>query len=282
VRISVVIPTYNRSALAVEAVQSVLDQSRPPDEVIVVDDGSTDDTADALSPFRDRIRYLAQDHAGVSSSRNAGIGLAANDWLAFLDSDDLWRPHKLERQCAELGRSPETAICYTDEEWRRHGRWQNQSKHHRKTSGWIYQHCLPLCIISPSSVLIHRRVFTEVGLFDVTLPACEDYDLWLRVTLRFPVLYIAERLIVKRAGPWPQLSMQHSLDKYRITALANMLHKERLSTVDRDATIATLREKCRIYSMGCRKHGREEEAEWADQMAAARYWMSRDQSVRLV
>jgi glycosyltransferase involved in cell wall biosynthesis len=269
VRISVVIPTYNRSALAVEAVQSVLHQSRPPDEVIVVDDGSTDDTAEALSSFHDRIRYLLQEHAGVSSSRNAGIRLATGDWLAFLDSDDLWRPDKLERQCAELGRTPGTAICYTDEEWRRHGQWLNQSKHHKKVSGWIYRHCLPLCLISPSSVLIHRRVFDEVGLFDESLPACEDYDFWLRATLHFQVLFIAERLIVKRAGPWPQLSMQHSLDRYRIMALANVLQKEKLSADDHQQTIAMLQEKCRIYSLGCRKHGREEEAAWADQMATA-------------
>jgi glycosyltransferase involved in cell wall biosynthesis len=269
VQISVVIPTFNRSELAVEAVQSVLDQSRPPDEVFVVDDGSTDNTADALLPFRDRIRYIVQAHAGVSASRNTGIRQTSGDWLAFLDSDDLWQPNKLERQCAELRQDPAMAICYTDEEWRRHGRWLNQSKHHMKMSGWIYQHCLPLCIISPSSVLLHRRVFDRVGLFDENLPACEDYDMWLRATLHFPVLFIKERLIVKRAGPWQQLSMQHSLDKYRIIALVNILQKENLEAKDRMLTLAMLREKCRIYSLGCRKHGREQEAEWAEQIAAA-------------
>ena len=269
VQISVIIPTYNRSTLTVQALESVLGQNRLPEEVIIVDDGSTDDTAMALQPYRQRVRYVTHAHAGVSASRNAGIRVAQGEWLAFLDSDDLWRSDKLQRQCEELQRSAGSVVCYTDEEWRRDGHWLNQSKHHRKMSGWIYQYCLQLCIISPSSVLLHRRVFDQVGLFDEELPACEDYDLWLRVSLHFPVLFIPERLIVKRAGPWPQLSVQHSLDRYRIMALTHVLQKEQLSAQERQQTIAVLQEKCRIYSLGCRKHDRHQDADWADHIAAA-------------
>jgi len=258
---------YNRAGLVCRAIDSVLAQSRPADEVIVVDDGSTDDTADAVLRFQDRVRMIRQPHSGVAAGRNRGIREARYDWLAFLDSDDLWKPNKLQRQCEALQEQPDSLICYTDEEWRKDGRWKNQSKHHQKHSGWIYEHCLALCIISPSSVLLHRRVLETAGLFDEQLPACEDYDLWLRVCSRFPVLFLAERLIVKQAGDWPQLSKQHSLDRYRIISLEKTLRQEPLSNEQRRLTAGQLVEKCRIYSLGCRKHGKDEEALWAEKMA---------------
>jgi len=265
--ISVVIPVFNRRELAAEAIDSVLAQTCPAEEIIVVDDGSTDGTAERLAGYQDRIRLIRQAHHGVSAARNRGIAEARCDWLAFLDSDDLWMAQKLQRQCEALQGGSEWSACYTDEEWRRNGRWMNQSKHHQKYSGWIYSHCLPLCIISPSSVLLHRRIFTTVGCFDPDLPACEDYDLWLRVCSRFPVLFIPERLIIKRAGKWSQLSGQHSLDRYRILALAKVLQQQSLSAEQEQETRAALAEKCRIYRIGCQKHGRVEEAQWAESMA---------------
>ncbi len=266
-QISVIIPVYNRADLVSRAIDSVLAQSRPADEVIVVDDGSTDDTIGAVQRFGDRVRMIQQPHSGVSAGRNRGIHEARYDWLAFLDSDDLWKPDKLQRQCKALQEQPDSLVCYTDEEWRKDGRWKNQSKHHQKYSGWIYARCLPLCLISPSSVLLHWRVLEAAGLFDEQLPACEDYDLWLRVCLRFPVLFLAERLIVKQAGDWEQLSTQHSLDRYRIISLDKVLRQEPLFEEQRLLTIAQLVEKCRIYGLGCRKHRRDEEALWAENMA---------------
>ena len=264
---SVVITTWNRRDMVVEAIDSVLAQVDPPDQVIVVDDGSTDGTLSRLSHFCGRIDILAEAHRGVSAARNRGLSAARFPWVAFLDSDDIWRPRKLERQKQRLAEKPGYWICYTDEEWRRNGQFLNPRLRHRKFSGWIYLHCLPLCIISPSSVLVHRRVFETVGAFDTALPACEDYDLWLRVACSFPILFCPERLIVKRAGPWPQLSQQHSLDKYRIIALAKMLHSGRLSEDQKQSTRGMLREKCRIYAQGCRKHGRLREQAWAKEMA---------------
>ncbi len=265
-RISVIIPVYNRPQVR-QAVDSVLAQTRPADEVIVVDDGSTDATPAVAADYGDSVIWIRQAHGGVSAARNRGIALARYEWLAFLDSDDLWHENKLQRQCEELQKQPDYFACYTDEEWRKNGRWMNQSKHHQKYSGWIYHYCLPLCIISPSSILLHRRTLDASGLFDEQLPACEDYDLWLRLCLRFPVLFIPERLIVKQAGAWPQLSMQHGLDRYRIIALNKVLQNECLTQEQRSATISTLQEKCRIYALGCRKHKREEEALWAEEAA---------------
>ena len=250
-----------------EAIASVLDQSRPAGEVIVVDDGSSDETAAVLASFGHRIRVIRHERpVGVSAARNAGIRAAAGDWFAFLDSDDLWKREKLAQQLAALAVAPDYLLCYTDEEWRRDGRWMNQGERHRKHSGWIYRACLPLCLISPSSALIRRDLLDECGLFDENLPACEDYDLWLRITSRHPVLFVPERLIVKRAGDWPQLSRQFGLDRYRIMALLKMVHSDFLTGEELTLTRRMLLEKCRIYAVGCRKHGREEEARWAEEI----------------
>ncbi len=268
--VSVIIPTYNRADLVVEALESVSRQTRAADEILVIDDGSTDDTRNRIEttvPSK-RIRVIEQPRQGVSAARNRGIRESSGEWLAFLDSDDLWKPEKLEKQLWSLARAPHYRICYTDEEWRKNGQWKNQKKKHQKVSGHIYTRCLPLCIISPSSVVIHRTVFDRIGLFDQSLPACEDYEMWLRLTHQYPVLFLSERLIVKRAGSWTQLSNQHSLDRYRIRALNRMLADFPLSDSDREGTIDELNRKVRIYALGCRKHGKEKEARWAEAIAA--------------
>jgi len=266
-QISVILTTHNRSTLLSEAIASVLAQTRPADEIIVIDDGSSDDTAQRLEPLRDRIHYQWQPQKGVAAARNLGISLARGEWFCFLDSDDLWKPKKLARQAEALSENQNFFICYTDEEWRRGGRWMNQRARHRKHSGWIYRECLPLCIISPSSVMIHRDVLQRTGLFDESLPACEDYDLWLRIACLYPVLFLSEALIVKRAGDWPQLSAQHSLDRYRIIALEKMLRNPELGGADRSATAQMLLSKVSIFAQGCRKRGRDDEALWAEETA---------------
>ncbi|NIA31065.1 MAG: glycosyltransferase [Actinobacteria bacterium] len=267
-KISVTIPTFNRAALILEALESVLKQTVAVDEIIIVDDGSDDDTAAVLQKYKDSIRIVCQENKGVSAARNRGIAEAKYEWVAFLDSDDLWQVNKIKRQKEVLHGHADSEICYTDEEWRKDGKWKNQKLIHQKFSGWIYPQCLPRCIISPSSVLLHRSVFKAVGLFDESLPVCEDYDLWLRVASRFPVLYLPERLIVKRAGSWAQLSQNHSLDRYRIIALQKILDSGTLQYDDEKKTMEMLAEKCRVYSLGCRKHNRQEEAEWAEAVLA--------------
>jgi glycosyltransferase involved in cell wall biosynthesis len=161
--LSVIIPSFNRLELLLQALHSVVRQTRPPDEIWVIDDGSTDDTQCQVAAEFPAVKLLFQPNRGVSAARNLGILRAAGEWLAFLDSDDLWKREKIERQLAALQRFPEFRLCYTDEEWRKNDCWMNQKKKHRKYSGWIYPHCLPLCIISPSSAVIHRSVFEQVG-----------------------------------------------------------------------------------------------------------------------
>ncbi len=262
--ISVIIPSYNRKNWLVEAVESALRQTMKATEVIVVDDGSVDGTALALKAFGSKILYVRQSHQGVSAARNAGIRIAGGEWLAFLDSDDLWAPGKLSAQMEFLRKHPGLKICQTEEIWMRNGRRINPRKYHEKPEGYCFSKLLDRCLVSPSAVMIHRDIFAEVGLFDESLPACEDYDLWLRIGCRFPLGLVKKPLIVKRGGHSDQLSSTvPSLDRYRIQSLAKLLREERLNEDQRRAALEVLITKCRIYGEGCRKHGKLDEAERA-------------------
>ena len=258
--VSVIIPTFNRRRLVEQAIDSVLTQEFGDYELIVVDDGSTDDTAAALAVYGDRIRVLRQPNRGVSAARNTGIRAAKASLIAFLDSDDLWRPAKLTRQTAFLQAHPDALICQTEEIWIRNGVRVNPAKKHRKQSGMIFERSLELCLVSPSAVMMHRRLLDEVGLFDERLPACEDYDLWLRISCRHPVYLIDDPLIVKRGGHADQLSRSPGLDRYRIRSMANLLESDRLDPAQAAAVRRVLQRKCAIYVQGCLKRGKIGEA----------------------
>ncbi|MEJ2610363.1 MAG: glycosyltransferase [Candidatus Thiodiazotropha sp.] len=261
ISVSVIIPTYNRGHTICRALDSVFAQSLPPSEIIVVDDGSTDDTQAIIEERYSQCRYLQQPNLGVSRARNLGIEHAQGEWLAFLDSDDCWLPNKLQRQCEQLTESPNLRLCHSDEIWVRNGVRVNQMRKHKKRGGWIFQHCLPLCVISPSAAILHRSLFEEFGLFDPELPACEDYDLWLRICSREAVLYTDTPLIVKYGGHMDQLSHRHwGMDRFRIRALQKLLDDQLLAPVDRQAAIQTLVKKCKILSQGAEKRGHQERA----------------------
>ena len=256
--VSVIIPGYNRAHLLPRCLDSVLAQVFKPLEVIVVDDGSTDSTRSLLQDSYPGIRLITQENKGVSAARNAGINAATGDWLAFLDSDDTWFPAKLGRQVQAVEASPGSNIVHTDEIWIRNGVRVNPQRKHRKYGGSIFKHCLPLCVISPSSVMIHRRVFDRVGLFDESLPVCEDYDLWLRISARMPVLFIREPLITKYGGHADQLSSRYrGMDRYRIRSIDRILNEVDLEPSDRSAAITTMTGKISIYLNGARKHNNQ-------------------------
>ena len=257
--ISVVITTYNRRAYLKTAVNSVLAQDYTEKEIVVIDDGSTDGSADELLGLP--LRYVWKENGGISSARNLGISLAGGDFIAFLDVDDFWKKGKLSDQMA-LMKKEGCLISYTDEIWMRNGTRLNQRLRHRKYSGMIYEHCLPLCIISPSSALIDRRLFDDVGLFDESMPVCEDYDMWLRIACRYPVSFVNRQLIVKQGGHADQLSRRfEAMDRFRIASLQKILSQQILTPEQRVLTLAELRKKCAIYAKGAEKRGRLNEAE---------------------
>ncbi len=259
--VSVIIPTYNRLEFLKEAIASVQRQTYAPLEIIVVDDGSNDKTEEKIPYLFPSITFLRQSHQGVSAARNKGIKQAKGSYIAFLDSDDLWLPRKLEEEMNILQANPSLSICYTDEIWIRRGVRVNPMKKHQKHGGWIYPYCLPLCIISPSSVILRREVFDRVGLFDESLPACEDYDLWLRVTARYPVHFIEKHLIVKRGGHEDQLSRAFwGMDRFRVYALTKILEEGTLSPPWKRLTIQELKRKCRILINGFEKRNKWEDA----------------------
>jgi glycosyltransferase involved in cell wall biosynthesis len=266
-QVSVILPTYDRGWVLAEAIESVLEQDFADYELIVVDDGSTDETNAILKACGDQIRILRQKNNGVSAARNAGVRAAAGKLIAFLDSDDLWLPSKLSQQVAFFDRHPKAVACQTEETWIRNGRRVNPKKRHRKPSGMIFEPSLELCLVSPSAVMIRRLLFDQVGLFDESLPACEDYDLWLRISCRYPIHLLSTPLIVKRGGHSDQLSGQPGLDRYRIQALLKIIESGRLSESQIDAANQMLRTKSRIYAAGCRKRGRLEEAASYEKLA---------------
>ncbi len=262
--VSVVVPTFNRAGQIGAAVDSVLAQTYPHWELIVVDDGSQDETPLILSAYGERIRTIRQENRGVSAARNRGILAAGGEFITLLDSDDYWLPDKLATQVAYFRQHPALMLCQTEEVWVRNGRRVNPKARHRKFAGMIFEKTLPLCLISPSAVMLRRSLLDEVGLFDEMLPACEDYDLWLRITWKYPVGLIETPLIVKRGGHADQLSAMPELDKHRIRAIVKILEQGCLSPSQAAAAGAMLAEKCRIYAAGCRKRGRLEEAQYYD------------------
>jgi glycosyltransferase involved in cell wall biosynthesis len=266
--VSVVIPTYNRLPKVKDAIESVLSQTYQDFGFWVVDDGSTDGTGVALRAFGNKIKYISQDNRGASAARNLGARVSRGKYLAFLDSDDLWEPKKLETQVRCMEINPQFPLCYTDEIWIRRGIRVNPKRRHAKYSGWIFEKCLPLCIISPSSALMKRTLFEEIGGFDETLPVCEDYDFWLRVTCRYPVLFIDKKLIVKRGGYADQLSTRSwGNDRYRVMALEKLLGSQDLEAEQKRMVLGELVRKCRILSRGFSNRGKGEEARRYEELA---------------
>ena len=257
--VSVVIPTYNRSALITRALDSVLAQTVKPHEILVVDDGSTDDTASLVRKHYPAVQLIRQKNTGVSAARNAGITAATGEWVALLDSDDAWLPRKLERQVHAVEQRGGFRLVHCDEVWIRNGVRVNPMNKHRKQGGYIFKRCLQLCCISPSAAMIHRSVFTDVGRFDAGLPACEDYDLWLRICAREPVLYVSETLVRKYGGHADQLSRKHwRMDRFRVRALEKILATDWLSPEYRIAAEEMLVKTATILADGAQKRGRED------------------------
>jgi glycosyltransferase involved in cell wall biosynthesis len=262
--ISVIIPTFNRAALLGRAIHSVMNQSYKNFELIIIDDGSTDQTEELLCEIgtKHNFKYCKKSNKGVAHSRNYGVSLATGQWYAFLDSDDEWHPDKLQKQIQFLKVNPHLKMVYTDEIWIRHEKRVNQKKIHQKHGGNIFEHCLKQCFIAPSSVLIHRELFLEVGGFDESLVVCEDYDLWLRISSAFEIGLLSSPLIVKYGGHEDQLSTKYfAMDKWRILSLQNLLMSKSLTSIQRDLVKQMIVQKGSLLRKGYLKYGHQDEAE---------------------
>jgi len=260
-KISVIIPTYNRIDLLKRAIDSVLNQSIQPFDIIVVDDGSTDGTSDMIQQKYKSINLIQQKNSGVSVARNNGIKNAQGDWIALLDSDDEWKKNKLAEQVNKLTDNPKYDFCHTNEIWIRNGIRVNQKKRHKKYGGFIFDKCLDICRISPSSVLFNKNIFNHVGWFNDKLPVCEDYDLWLRITAEFEILFIDKPLIVKYGGHNDQLSHSvEAIESFRIKALESLLENSDLSKNNRVHAVEMIIKKLNIYLNGLVKRKKHDEA----------------------
>jgi len=260
--VSVIIPVYNRVNLIDRSINSVISQTYPINEIIVIDDGSNDGTYDLIKRNFPQVSLQYQENKGVSNARNIGIKLAKSKWIAFLDSDDEWLPKKVEEQINLLKTNFSFKICHTDEVWIRNQVRVNPMKKHRKYGGDIYNKCLPLCVISPSSIIIHKDIFNDVGLFDEELPVCEDYDMWLRICSKYSVLFLDQKLINKYGGHDDQLSKKYwGMDRFRLIALEKMIDNPNLKSIDRMATINMAIDKARILQKGYIKHNHKIEAQ---------------------
>jgi glycosyltransferase involved in cell wall biosynthesis len=260
--ISVVIPTYNRWNLSKRALSSVVNQTYPAHQIIVVDDGSDESLSDSLRNLFPSVQFLRQENKGVASARNLGIKQSTGNWIALLDSDDEWEPRKLAKQMAFLEKSPELRAIHTEERWIRNGNEVTPPAYLDKSSHLLWERSLRHCLICPSSVLIHRSLFETVGHFDEKLTVCEDYDFWLRLLLEEVVGLVDEKLVIKHGGHDDQLSTTTwGMDRFRVMALQKILNNPLLSNDRRIKVIQVLHEKCGILAQGAEKRGKLEEAQ---------------------
>ena len=271
--ISVIIPTYNRKETLKRAIQSVLIQSYTPYEIIVIDDGSDDGTKEWLKDNFPNVKYIYQMNSGVSSARNKGIKFARGDWIALLDSDDEWLPSKLKDQANEIESNPAAKFLHTNEIWIRNGVRVNQMKKHKKYGGYIFEKCLDMCRISPSSVLIKKDIFDEIGMFDETLKVCEDYDLWLRFASKYQVHFLDQPLIKKYGGHSDQLSkVDDGIESYRIRSLKKIINSGILNKKQKTITKDVLVKKMYIYAKGLEKRNKIRELN--DTKKNIQYWIN--------
>ena len=260
-RFSVIIPTFNRLESTQKAILSVLDQTFPAEEIIVIDDGSTDDSSQILSQQYPNLKWIFQENHGVSHARNQGVENSNCNWIAFLDSDDTWEPTKLEKQVEFLQSRSGLSLCHTDENWIRNQHPVKPPAYLDKSDANIFSQSLIRCIICPSSVVMQKSVFIELGKFREDLPVCEDYDLWLRIIIGHKIGYLPEKLVTKYGGHQDQLSTRYwGMDRFRVQSLEALLKNPALQDDKRVKTIETIIEKLSLLAQGFAKHNKTDES----------------------
>ena len=266
-QVSAVIPTHNRLHLLRRALYSVQAQTLPPLETIVIDDGSTDRSHESLATEFPNVQWIRQSNHGVSHARNQGIKHAKGEWIALLDSDDAWHPSKLEEQNQFLQQNLGLLFCHTDEAWIRRGKSVSHPAYLNKSNQDIFLKSLARCIICPSSVVIHQKIFEKIGFFDEELPVCEDYDLWLRLVLQYEIGYLDRKLVTKHGGHSDQLSTTYwGMDRFRVQSLQKLLDNPNLKSSLIPLIFQTLIQKLDILNKGFSKRDKQLEAKEFNQL----------------
>jgi glycosyltransferase involved in cell wall biosynthesis len=264
--ISVVIPTYNRAALLRRAVDSALAQSVRPTEILIVDDGSTDDTAAVASTWASPVRYIATPNGGVARARNVGIAAARGEWIALLDSDDEWEPEKLAQQCRALDAAPDARWCITgctlvdgDGNPRPgHQNWKatfpvfseiadSPTQYFGRTlqplgtdafTGDLYETLFRGNVVLPSSAVIHRSVFERSGNFDPEFRYAEETQFFHRVAAAFPVVVLLAPLVRYRVAQSGSLTSSANTQKLITNALKSLDHAATLRSPTHSSRVA--------------------------------------------
>ena len=288
---SVIIPTYNRKELLKIAVESILRQTYQDFELIIVDDGSTDNTKNVAEEYLESqshtltgtskvtkshvksiytnrytlnaIRYIYQPNQGPAAARNRGIKEAKGKFICFLDSDDRFLRQKLEVTYKYIKKYPQYKIFHTEEIWYRNGRILSQKAYHKKPDGYVFNNSLKICSISISTAAIKNEIFDRVGSFDENMPVCEDYDFWLKVSSLYPVKLIPVPLTIKEGGhPNQQSKKFTAIDRFRIHAINKILASKMLNDGQKKQALEELNRKCGIYIKGAKKRGKENEVKY--------------------
>lgn len=259
VKVSVIIPTFNRAYCLERAIDSVLNQSYRDFEIIVIDDGSTDETESLLQKLLERsaqLRYYKIENSGVSRARNLGVSKSSGEWIGFLDSDDCWHSHKLQRQIDFIHSNPKVQLVHAHEKWVRNGKEVKIPKRYQKSGGDIFIRSLDQCMISPSVALLSRNLFQRYNGFREDYLVCEDYDLWLKITSEYEVGFIDEPLCTKYGGHEDQLSMKYfAMDYFRVKSMQWILENRELEISKKLALLDMLIKKGSVLITGYLKHG---------------------------
>jgi glycosyltransferase involved in cell wall biosynthesis len=286
---TVVVPTCNKKESVTQALQSVLAQTYRNFEIAIVDDGSTDGTPahvfrgfcteskvvevlsrlnpTGLRPFAHHftcngitVKYHYHTNRGLGAARNRGIRHARGTYIAFLEAEDIWDPLHLETQIAFFEANRWARICHVGERHVRDGLRPHKPRKGEKASGWVFPHALEGCPTSISCTMIHRSCFAECGAFDENLPACEDYDLWLRLAARYPIYYVDGPEVVRRS-PRPEIS-QHAWtwDRFRVYALEKAFQGGHLNPEQRFLVSQEIVNRCERLVEGFRRQKSEERA----------------------
>lgn len=285
-RVSVVVPTYNRKESVAEALRSVLAQTFRDFEIVVADDGSTDGTPvnlfqtlgaqpeaiealtrmnpTSIKPFSHAfsndslaIQYHYGINRGLSTARNRGIRAARSDFIAFIEAEDLWEPDHLKTQVDFLEMHPGSKVCRVSERNVKDGK-PRVSRNSSTASGWIFEATLEASPMCTSAVLIHRSCFTACGAFDENLPACDEYDLWLRLASRYPVHYLEGPTVTRRSGRPDGSSRAWGWDRFRVYALEKAFQSGHLSPTQRFLVAEQIVHKCERLVEGFRRQKSEE------------------------